>query len=164
MKKRKLHQNIIVCMHVGHMQKHIDEEIRRRRPLIERCYIERLIYDQIYKYYSPLHFPSKNESPTQDEGHLFRMKLTYEDFKSCFPNTELTVSIEHEENTPIQATITRIHNGSRTVIVYKKYVSLSPVFGVKIYQENVDVEKKDNKGRIYIKTSRYANPGKYVSI
>lgn len=137
------------------------DEIKRRRPLIERCYIERLIYDEIYKYYS-FHFPSKNDSPSQDEGHLFRMKLTQEDFESCFPDTKINVEVDHEDNAPVKATITRTHKGiAKTTLVYIKYFTLSPIFGVKIYQENVDVEKTDAKGRVYIKTSRFANPGKF---
>lgn len=138
------------------------DELKRRRPLIERCYVERLIYDEIYKYYT-LHFPSKNESPTQDEGHLFRMKLTLEDFHSCFPDTEITVQIEHEDNVPVKAIIVRMHRGAMTKIEYQKYLTLSPMFGVKIYQENVEVEKTDEKGRIFLKTSRFANPGKFVA-
>jgi hypothetical protein len=129
------------------------DELKRRRPLIERCYVERLIYDEIYKYYTP----------TQDEGHLFRMKLTREDFESCFPDTEITVQVEHEDNAPVKAIIIRTHKGAMTKIIYQKYMTLSPMFGVKIYQENVEVEKTDEKGRIFLKTSRFANPGKFVA-
>lgn len=139
------------------------DELRRRRPLIERCYIERLIYNEIHKYYS-LHFPTKNDSPTQDEGHLFRMKITQEDFQTCFPETTITVDIHHEDNIPIKAVITRTIKGLTTIMTFCKYVTLSPNFGVKIYQENIEVEKIDTKGRKYIKTSRFANSGKFVSV
>lgn len=138
------------------------DELKRRRPLIERCYIERLIYDEIYKYYT-LHFPSRNDSPTQDEGHLFRMKLTKEDFESCFPDTQINVAIEHEDNLPVKLTIERSQNTTKTMLTFHKYITLSHVFGVKIYQENVEVEKTDGKGRKYIKTSRFTNPGKFVA-
>lgn len=138
-------------------------EINRRRPLIERCYVERLIYDEIYKNYA-LYFPYKNEPPSQDDGHLFRMKITKEDFETCFPSTQIEVHIDHEENLPIRATIVRTHNGVKTCIKYQKYFTISPFFGVKVYQENVDVEKLDSLGNISIKTSRYGSRGKFVSM
>ena len=52
---------------------------------------------------------------------------------------------------------------TRDTYVYQKYLTLSPMFGVKIYQENVEVEKTDETGRIFLKTSRFANPGKFIS-
>jgi hypothetical protein len=146
-------QGNLIC--TAELSKH---EIQRRRPLIERCYIERLIYDEIYKYYT-FHFPTKNDSP-----NLFCMKLTKEDFESCFPDTQIVVNIDHEDNVPVRATIVRTNNSKHTTMVFRKYVTLTPIFGVKTYEENVEVEKKDSNGRTYIKTSRFNNPGKFVAV
>lgn len=124
-------------------------------------YIERLIYDEIHKQYS-----SKNESPTQDDGHIFRMKLTKDDFETCFPNIEIDVDVDHEDNFPVKLTIDRRHKNkkdSNTKLIYKKYITLAPLFGVKVYQRTIDVEKQEN-GRIYIKTSSFTDPGKFVQI
>ena len=79
--------------------------IAKRR--IETCYIERLIYDQLYKTQS-LHFPSKgDDEKTQDEGHKNWLEQTKADFQTCFPNVDLQIELEYRGKYPINLKIER---------------------------------------------------------
>ena len=81
------------------------KRIAKRR--IETCYIERLIYDHLYKTQS-LHFPSKgDEEKTQDEGHKNWLEQTKEAFQTCFPTVELQIELEYRGKYPINLKIER---------------------------------------------------------
>jgi hypothetical protein len=74
-----------------------DDMKRRKRSkvkkLIERCYIERLIYNELFIHES-LFFPrSGDEMNQQDEGHVNWLGETLKDFQSCFPSMTITVSL-----------------------------------------------------------------------
>lgn len=139
------------------------EELKRRRPLIERCYIERLIYDAIFREHA-LHFPTyPSELPTQDKAHIERLKLTKQDFETCFPDTTITCTIRFEDGIPIQLTITKQAKKKTVLLRFEKFLLISSSFGVKVYQENVECTKEDN-GHIYIKTSRFNFQGKYTKL
>ena len=76
---------------------------------IETCYIERLIYNEMYMYQT-LHFPQVgHEQHSQDKEHVYRLfEVTRRDFKSCFPNLDIAVKLEFEQHMPVQLTITRL--------------------------------------------------------
>ena len=55
--------------------------LARSRPLIEQCYVERIIYNEI----------CRQESGFQEKD-LFRIDLTQKEFETHFPNTKIALS------------------------------------------------------------------------
>jgi hypothetical protein len=135
-------------------------ELKRRRPLIERCYIERLIYNELFIKES-LHFPiSGTQDNKQDIQHLFRMDLTETDFKTCFPDTSIKVEIDYEDNFPYKLIIIKTHKNIQTKLTYIK------TYGIinnnnKIYEDLINCIKEEND-KIYVKTCKFDNPGKFI--
>lgn len=77
-----------------------DLPLKQRKEIMRRimtCYIERLIYDNMYSHYSP--------DGSQNEGHAHRLRITQEDFHSCFPHTDVKIAIEYEQHLPYQIQI-----------------------------------------------------------
>jgi hypothetical protein len=91
---------------------------------IERCYIERLIYDALYRHQT-LHFPSKGDDlPAQDKGHRDWLAQTHADFKSCFPTVDIRITLDAYDGTmPTHVTIVRVRRGVDTAIeTYRKTI------------------------------------------
>ncbi len=121
-----------------------NDEIERRKPLIERCYAERLIYNEIYKTES-LHFPSsENVQPTQDKGHIFRLDLTRQDYETCFPGCKIEINIEYmNESYPLQLVLIKTHkNGRQTIHTWKKTLKDSSIIGGPHYDKFVSYSKQ----------------------
>lgn len=137
------------------------KKLNRRKSLIERCYIERLIYNNLYIEES-LHFPKTGvQENEQNEGHLFRMDLTKKDFESCFPNTKINIDIEYSDNFPFKLIINKINPKEELTLTYNKSFTIM-ANGNKIYEDAVECIKHDHKNnKKYIKTSRFGNPGKF---
>ena len=138
------------------------QEKARRRSLIERCYIERLIYDKIFLH-ETLHFPASGSSDhSQDKGHVHRLDLTRQDFETCFPDTNIDVSVEYEGKMPTKLIITKTRKGKTTVVTWYKAYNVNHN-GIGIYSDMVDC-KKEEGGKTYIKTNTFAYIGKFQSI
>jgi hypothetical protein len=133
------------------MQRMQRDEIKRR---IETCYVERLIYNELYKYYT-LHFPlSGTEQLEQDEGHVHRLEVTKEDFRSCFPNIEVKVDIEYDMDWPVSLRIVRLLHGDIVSIeVYMKSIVLNGTHG-KFYNPVVDAHRI-TKQNTYVRTQSF---------
>lgn len=105
---------------------------------IERCYKERLLYNEIYKQ---LEFFFPSEVRSQDPGHVNWIDVTKNDFASCFPNVDFKVKVVMKKfshtTVPKEVTFERILKGntqfketytkfpmadSNTVITYAKIV------------------------------------------
>jgi len=117
------------------------EEKERRKELAKRCYIERLIYDDLYKK-ETLHFPSRgDENSRQDDGHLFRIDITKKDFESCFPKNKIHVEVEYTDNFPCKLII---HHDTKNKIIKEIYTKTFSFNHnqVKIYDESVDCKKE----------------------
>lgn len=81
---------------------------------IERCYIERLVFDEIYKRIE-LFLPG--EEVSQDHGHLHWLdEETKGDFESCFPNVKIKILVDFTKHLrldmPSALTIIRVVAGS----------------------------------------------------
>ncbi len=89
-----------------------NEEAKKR---IWTCYIERLIYDCMIKDMT-LHMPSKGtEPPQQDRGHREWLRKTKADFRTCYPNTTIHVTIpRYESGVPCELSI--VVKRHRTII------------------------------------------------
>jgi hypothetical protein len=125
-------------------------EKNRRRPLIERCYLERQVYDLLYKN-EMLHFPRVGpQEPEQDEGHMFRLDLTRQDFETCFKGHNLEVGVKYEDNFPTQLTVVRYKNNKELwKETYTKSFNFT-VSGNKVYDAVVEC-KREVGGKIYMK-------------
>jgi hypothetical protein len=149
-------------------------ELRRRRPLIERCYIERLVYDQIYKhealrsdgvpadmssYANAGEGDSGEGGATQNEGHLFNLERTLQDFETCFPQTKLTVHVSYHDGMPHRLVVRRTTPANGTVkLVYEKdffHASRS-------YSEVATCTKFMPDGSVWLKTSDFDTQGTFT--
>jgi hypothetical protein len=93
------------------------------RKQIERCYVERLIYDAIY-IQQTLFFPDKGTAePAQDAAHRAWLAQTHADFKTCFPTVDVRVTVDAFDGLmPTQMTIARIRRGAVTTIeTYRRH-------------------------------------------
>lgn len=138
-----------------------DEEIKRRKPLIERCYIERLIYNEIYNLES-LHFPKGNEEPTQDDGHLFRLDLTRQDYETCFPGCNIEVKVSYmNEKFPLMLTITKTHkNSKQTTHTWKKSLKDTSIVGGPHYENFVEYTIETHNGSTKLQTVSFDLSGR----
>ena len=86
------------------MPRSVRLDVRKR---IETCYIERLLYDEIFRRVS-LHFPAAPfDEPAQDDAHVRRMAVTHDDFRTCYPDIDIRVDVEYEGDRPFAMTVTR---------------------------------------------------------
>ena len=108
---------------IGHQQNHVNDipiyhrlyscgdgtELYRNnnmiclKKLIER---ERLIYDVLFKHDTSI----GTDEHTQDDGHLFRLDLTRQDYETCFKNCK----IEWNDGMPLKLVIIRSNKGKTT--------------------------------------------------
>lgn len=98
-----------------------DDDRRSVEERITKCYIERLIFDEIYKH-NTFFFPlTGTEVHSQNQGHLDRNAMTYSDYRTCFPNIELSVNVDFMQTVPYSLTLIKKINGKiRFVEVYTK--------------------------------------------
>jgi hypothetical protein len=101
-----------------------DQTPEQRRIAEERiytCFLERMIFDDIYKHCT-LFFPHiGTETHSQDEGHVRRLEMTQEDFKTCFPDIDIKINIDYLRTVPRALTIIKKVRGKpRFVEVYTK--------------------------------------------
>ena len=132
-------------------------EKKRRRPLIERCYMERLIYDALYRH-ETLHFPlvGSNADHTKDKGHMFRIDLTKADYESCFKGHSVEINIIYHDKYPVTLVITRKKNG---IVLYKEEYThelrgsgsiIAPYTGIIICKRVL------GNGKVYLKTQDFS--------
>jgi hypothetical protein len=84
------------------------ETLKANRQLIYRCYLERIVYDALYKQYT-LFFPQEwDQESYQDEGHRRMLDDVKKDFESCYPNTNLRVEVSYnDDNIPYMLQVTK---------------------------------------------------------
>lgn len=132
------------------------DEIQKKKikRQIFTCYIERLIYDDMYCYYSP--------EEKQDEGHQKRLQLTKDDFSTCFPRVDVVVGLEYDQFRPIKLTLVLFKDGRE--IFTKTYVKTiifdSNVLFSKTYSPITDCMKQMD-GRTYIKSQNFRKKAKW---
>ena len=130
---RRLHQQ---CQEI--MTRSGRNDIKTR---IMTCYIERLIYDELFKEYS-LKF--NTEVVEQDNGHKHRLELTNQDFKTCFPNINIEIVLEYDQHLPIKITIIKhLHNMISSIETYEKSIRFDD-FQQKRYSSDVVCFKETN--------------------
>ena len=91
--------------------KNQSKELKQKtKEKIETCYIERLIYDNLYKNLK-FYATKSGEPPQQDKGHNDRLDMTKKDFNSCFPDIDIGIDVSFDHDIPVSVTITRRKKG-----------------------------------------------------
>lgn len=79
----------------------IEEDKDIKKTHIFKCYLERLIYDNMYKELT-LHFPKTiNNEHKQNNGHVYQLSKRAKNFNKCFLGLEINIQIYYENNFPI---------------------------------------------------------------
>jgi len=80
----------------------IPEEIKLKKIHIYKCYLERLIYDDMFRTLS-FHFPTtlNIQELKQNKGHLFQLSERAKNFNKCFLGENITIDMDYENNFPI---------------------------------------------------------------
>lgn len=82
------------------------ENRKTQRKFTETCYIERLIYGELLTYMKVYASIESSEPSLQDKQHIERLEITRQQYKTCFPNSDITIEIGFENsNTPIPMVI-----------------------------------------------------------
>lgn len=142
----------------GSMDRKTKKDVKSR---IEKCFLERIIYDRLFQDLE-LTF---DKDPEQDEGHVHRMKLTQDDFESCFPQTKVEIDIEYDNHLPFKLTIARfVKSKEISREIYIKRIVVDPVFGGRMYYEIVDCYKHIG-GKIYNRYQGYGErPKRWMAL
>ena len=81
----------------------IPEEIEKKKEHIFKCYLERLIYDDMFKNLT-------EQELKQNKGHIFQLSERAKNFNKCFNNIELNINIKYKNNFPIILDINYLKN------------------------------------------------------
>ena len=110
------------------------------------------------------HFPVKGDIlHSQDSGHTRRLELTYNDFKTCFPNIDIKVNLDFIQQFPRSLTVVKKVNGkTRYIEVYTKEVDVKENFNY-IYQNQVKCITTKSSG-VFLRINTFELKGKTVKI
>ena len=105
-----------------------------------------VIYDELYKKQT-LHFPNEGSSVhSQDDGHVNWLKNVQSDYKSCFPDTDIKVTIDEFDGImPVSMLITMKKKGHE--VLKERYVKKIVHGELKRYDDLVEcyLEAKGSK-------------------
>ena len=86
--------------------------VKDKAKQIEKCYLERLIYDHIWT-----HIMQSN----QNIGHINWLDDTQKSFKTCFPDTDISVEIEYNSNdVPVLLSVRKQSGENEIIETYEK--------------------------------------------
>ena len=114
------------------------------RSRVEKCYIERLIYDKMYSH-EALNFPERGNTnddiSLQNKEHIHYLDIIKKEYQQCFKGYEVDVNITWSKDTipsiPEAVTITRKKNGQMaSTETYTKTIQIGS-YGEKSYEEIV---------------------------
>lgn len=135
------------------MDKQDRTDIRTR---IETCYIERLVYDYMYRKLA-MFFPSTGtEDIRQDIKHMERLSLTRKDFQTCFPNLRIEIDMDFDNmHWPTELVIRRyVRDKLASTEKYTRNVVFNSVLGARMYEDAVEATRETEKYR-YFRVQRF---------
>lgn len=90
----------------------LPEDIELKKKHISKCYLERLIYDNMYKNLT-LHYMTNllNQNHHQDNGHKYQLTERGKKFNSCFVGIDLKIEILYDNQFPYNLVIYYIKKG-----------------------------------------------------
>jgi len=140
---------------------HTPEERRKVEERIYKCYIERLIFDNIYLH-NTLHLGDSVHS--QDTGHAKRLEETEKDFKSCFPKITIDIRLEYIREFPCVLTIIKKVDGKiRFTECYTKQVNLKETSIVNVYDDKVKCILTKSSG-VYLRFNTFNLKGRLMRV
>lgn len=127
----------------------------REGPIInvERCYVERKLYDEIYKLFV-VHFPKTMDDhdyfePQQDDGHVQFLNVMKQLYAATFPDVQdisVTINKDVEFHLPLTITITKQYkDGKITEDIYAKTYKVNKLNN-QLYENDVKCSRKDTSG------------------
>lgn len=129
------------------------EEIEIKKRHIFKCYVERLIYDDMYRTLT-LHFPTtlNNQELKQNKGHLFQLNERAKNYNECFLGIKIAIEIDYDNNFPIILKINDIKDGKiikREIFMKNTYID---EYGNTRYEDDI-LHKiiENNKDETFIK-------------
>ena len=130
------------------------ENIQIKKQHIFKCYVERLIYDNIYKKFT-LNYYSKllNQNKHQNEGHQFQLDERSKNFNSCFLGINLKINILYDGMLPYTLIISYIKDD--IVIKKERYTKITLIdeIGITQYHDDVVCNVFENKDIVtYVQT------------
>ena len=137
------------CQERGKMNDNCKENQERARN-IEKCYIERLIYNELWE--KIMMFP-------QDKEHLDWLNDTKKAYLTCFPNTNIEIKLEYSTKKYIEyiPEVLRITKNNEEYIYYKDYL-----YNKRIYIYPIECIKK--LGNVIYKKKNYGLEDNYWKI
>jgi hypothetical protein len=114
------------------------EEIEIKKKHISKCYLERLIYDDMFRTLS-LHFPStlNNQNLKQNNRHLFQLSERAKNYNKCFLGINIIIEMEYDNNFPIILKINYINDNK----IIKKEIFMKTTYidkyGITRYENDV---------------------------
>lgn len=122
----------------------LPEDVELKRKHIFKCYLERLIYDKMYKHLT-FNFQSGPfyQNLEQNEGHQFQLSERAHDFNTCFIGVQLKIDLIFDGLFPTILQIEYVKNG---IIIKKETfekITYIDEYGNTEYLDNVYYESGD---------------------
>jgi len=138
----------------------LPENIEIKKKHIFKCYLERMIYDHIYKYLTFNYQPGAVYVPLeQNEGHRFQLSERAHNFNSCFLGMKIDINILYDNFFPIILEIEyKIDDNIIKKETYEKFLEIqNNLYGGISYQNYVYYKCEENDNIIY-KTQTFEHP------
>jgi hypothetical protein len=121
---------------------------------IKNCYIERLIYEQMYlkNIKFKLNTSSEYTQPIQDEAHTNWLKQTSEDFNTCYPDISIKVNLKYFKLTIPNYLMIRYYHKGKLVFV-EEYYKVNDIT-YKVFRNKSTTYKVSNNFRRIIKLKK----------
>ncbi len=130
------------------------EVIEEKKKHIYRCYIERLIFDNMFAHASTYLQNNINNKVLleQNIGHKFQLTEREHNFNSCFLDTKISIKIDYEDNFPITLFI-YFHNKNGELIkseIFEKKLFYDDIYGNRYYTEDIFYTRYDSNGKEFV--------------
>lgn len=138
------------------------ESIELKKKHIYKCYLERLIFDDMF-IHSHMGLPSGNGVLTttstiteQNEGHKYQLSERAHNFNSCFLGVKMSINLVYEDNFPTILTVFfKDNNGELIKKEIFERILCFDVYRNGCYTKSVLYTREDNNG-IYEEIRRFA--------
>ena len=125
----------------------LPEIIEQKKNHIFKCYVERLIYDDMFKQLM-FHFPTTLDDTNiqQNKGHIYQLNQRAHNFNSCFLNTHINIEITYEDNFPVILIIKYLNQDKIVKIEKFEKILYFDEYGNGNYTDNIFYEREDDNG------------------
>lgn len=127
------------------------ELIEEKKKHIYRCYLERLIYDNMFLRAST-YLENNGILLEQNIGHKFQLTERGHNFNSCFLDTKISIKIDYQDNFPITLFI-YFHNKNGELTKTEKFEKVlldDDIYGNRYYTEDTFYTRYDSNGKEFL--------------